>query len=99
MHIVIAINDSEPSIYALDWMISNILKDSKNHKDSILTVVEPPVQAGYYYAASGGKRLLELLGLIHFYFSRLFCQFLGRNLQESHRRRHPMCQEFPKTFG
>jgi hypothetical protein len=54
MHIVIAINESEPSTYALDWTISNILKDSKNHKISLLTVVEPPVQAGYYYAASGG---------------------------------------------
>ena len=55
MHIVVAVNESEPSLYAFDWMIENILKESKNHKLSILTVVEPPVQAGYYYAASGGK--------------------------------------------
>lgn len=54
MHIVVAVNESEPSLYAFDWMIENILKESKNHKISILTVVEPPVQAGYYYAASGG---------------------------------------------
>lgn len=55
MHVVVAVNESEPSLYAFDWMIENILKDSKNHKLSILTVVEPPVQAGYYYAASGGN--------------------------------------------
>ena len=54
MHIVVAVNESEPSLYAFDWMIENMLKESKNHKLSILTVVEPPVQAGYYYAASGG---------------------------------------------
>lgn len=56
MHIVVAINESEPSLYAFDWMIENILKESKSHKVSILTVVEPPVQAGYYYAASGGTQ-------------------------------------------
>lgn len=55
MHIVVAVNESEPSLYAFDWMIENILKESKTHKLSILTVVEPPVQAGYYYAASGGN--------------------------------------------
>ena len=54
MHIVVAVNESEPSLYEFDWMIENMLKESKNHKLSILTVVEPPVQAGYYYAASGG---------------------------------------------
>lgn len=59
MHIVVAVNESEPSLFAFDWMIENILKDSKNHKLSILTVVEPPVQAGYYYAASGGKKVRE----------------------------------------
>jgi hypothetical protein len=59
MHIVVAVNESEPSLFAFDWMIENILKDSKNHKLSILTVVEPPVQAGYYYAASGGKKVGE----------------------------------------
>lgn len=58
MHIVVAVNESEPSLYAFDWMIENILKESKSHKISILTVVEPPVQAGYYYAASGGKPLI-----------------------------------------
>lgn len=56
MHIVVAVNESEPSLYAFDWMIENMLKESKSHKISILTVVEPPVQAGYYYAASGGKK-------------------------------------------
>lgn len=61
MHIVIAINESSPSQYAFDWMIENILKDSKAHKLSILTVVEPPVQAGYYYAASGGTMLKAVL--------------------------------------
>jgi nucleotide-binding universal stress UspA family protein len=55
MHVVVAVNESEPSLFAFDWMIENIIKESKNHKLSILTVVEPPVQAGYYYAASGGN--------------------------------------------
>ena len=59
MHIVVAVNESEPSLYAFDWMIENILKDNKNNKLSILTVVEPPVQAGYYYAASGGKNNID----------------------------------------
>jgi len=80
MHIVIAINESEPSIYAFDWMINNILKDSKNHKVSILTVVEPPVQAGYYYAASGGKPNIQALVINRLFLeSRLLCQFFGGN--------------------
>lgn len=54
MHIVVAVNDSEPSRYAFDWLLENVLRNSSSHKLSILTVVEPPVQAGYYYAASGG---------------------------------------------
>jgi hypothetical protein len=54
MHIIIAVNDSEPSRYAFEWLMDHMLKEDKGHKLSILTVVEPPVQAGYYYAASGG---------------------------------------------
>lgn len=59
MHIVVAVNESEPSLYAFNWMIENMLKESKSHKISILTVVEPPVQAGYYYAASGGTNWMR----------------------------------------
>lgn len=83
MHIVVAVNESEPSLYAFDWMIENILKDNKNNKLSILTVVEPPVQAGYYYAASGGKTKMSHFNYFEFvclFLSHLFRQFLGRNL-------------------
>ncbi len=57
MHIVLAVNETEPSKFAFDWAIKNILEGSKNHKVTIMTVVEPPVQAGYYYAASGGNKI------------------------------------------
>lgn len=80
MHIVVAVNESEPSLYAFDWMIENMLKESKSHKLSILTVVEPPVQAGYYYAASGGTkqtlRMTNIHIMITLYYIFLYCDSL-----------------------
>lgn len=49
-----ALNSSEHSKYAFNWAVKNLLR-SGDHRVTILTVVEPPVQAGYYYAASAGK--------------------------------------------
>lgn len=51
LNVVISLNDSEPSKYAFQWSLDNFL-DPNKHKLTILTVVEPPVQAGYYYTAS-----------------------------------------------
>ncbi len=51
LHVVIAVNASEPSRFALEWAMRNFLR-LPDHRVTLLTVVEPPVQAGYYYAAS-----------------------------------------------
>jgi hypothetical protein len=51
--VVIAVNQSEPSKYAFDWAVKHFLRPEA-HKVILLTVVEPPIQAGYYYAASAG---------------------------------------------
>jgi hypothetical protein len=65
MHILIAVNNSEPSKHALQWVLTNFIpsqsgggsSESGNDKQlpmiTLLTVVEPPAQASYYYAASG----------------------------------------------
>lgn len=53
LNIVLSVNASEPSKYAFDWAMHNIIRPAE-HKVTILTVVEPPIQAGYYYAASAG---------------------------------------------
>lgn len=53
LNIVLSLNSSEPSKYAFEWAMHNIIKPTE-HKVTILTVVEPPIQAGYYYAASAG---------------------------------------------
>lgn len=53
LNIVISVNSSEPSQYAFDWVMKNFLRP-EDHKVTLLTVVEPPIQAGYYYAASAG---------------------------------------------
>lgn len=53
VHVVLALNNSEHSKYAFNWVVKNLLRTS-DHKLTILTVVEPPIQAGYYYAASAG---------------------------------------------
>lgn len=55
INVVLALNASEHSKYAFNWAINNLLRTT-DHKVTLLTVVEPPVQAGYYYAASAGKR-------------------------------------------
>jgi len=51
LNVVIAVSGSEPSKYAFDWSVKNFLRP-EDHKVTLLTVVEPPIQAGYYYAAS-----------------------------------------------
>lgn len=53
LNVVLSLNNSEPSKYAFDWAMHNILRPEQ-HTVTILTVVEPPIQAGYYYAASAG---------------------------------------------
>jgi hypothetical protein len=53
LNIIISVNSSEPSQYAFDWIVKNFLRP-EDHKVTLLTVVEPPIQAGYYYAASAG---------------------------------------------
>lgn len=54
VHVVLALNSSEHSKYAFDWAAKNFLNPAL-HKVTLLTVVEPPIQAGYYYAASAGN--------------------------------------------
>ncbi len=53
IHVVLAVNNSEHSQYAFNWAIKNFLR-TNDHRVTLLTVVEPPIQAGYYYAASAG---------------------------------------------
>jgi len=60
LNVVISVNTSEPSKYAFDWVIQNFLRPDV-HKVTLLTVVEPPIQAGYYYAASAGMSIAPLL--------------------------------------
>jgi len=61
LHVVISLNSSEPSTFAFEWALKNFLR-AADHKVTILTVVEPPIQAGYYYAASAGKnRFIQAL--------------------------------------
>lgn len=57
INVVLAVSSSEPSQYAFDWCIKNLF-DATKHKVTLLTVVEPPIQAGYYYAASAGNPFL-----------------------------------------
>ncbi|PJF18459.1 UspA domain-containing protein [Paramicrosporidium saccamoebae] len=51
VHVVLSLNSSEHSKYAFEWALKNFL-NVDTHKVTLLTVVEPPIQAGYYYAAS-----------------------------------------------
>lgn len=57
-HVVLALNASEHSRYAFEWATRNLLHPSL-HKVTLLTVVEPPIQAGYYYAASAGTHSMS----------------------------------------
>lgn len=52
-HLVLALNDSEHSKHAFQWALDHLVR-LPDHKVTLLTVVEPPIQAGYYYAASAG---------------------------------------------
>lgn len=58
VHVVLSLNSSEHSRYAFEWALKNLLH-SGTHKVTLLTVVEPPIQAGYYYAASAGFPLIS----------------------------------------
>ena len=54
MHVLVAVNESETSQYALSWTLEHLIpKQGSSFKLTLLTVVEPPGQAAYYYAASG----------------------------------------------
>ena len=50
--ILIAVNETESSKFAFQWTLENIVKPDQDEL-TIFTVVEPPIQSGYYYAASG----------------------------------------------
>ena len=62
-HVVLALNNSDHSKYAFEWAIKNLLH-LPTHRVTILTVVEPPIQAGYYYAASAGKPCIPFDGML-----------------------------------
>lgn len=65
MHALIAVNESLPSHHAFEWCLANLIpraaasaSPSPPHgpevtKVTLITIIEPPVQASYYYAASG----------------------------------------------
>ena len=59
MHVVLALNESEASQYALGWAIKNVLAGGK-HRATVLTVVEPPVQLGYYYTEKAAGFMEEV---------------------------------------
>ena len=50
MHIVVAIGDDKNGHHALEWALENVIKPDTHL--TILTIVEPPVQLGYYFAAN-----------------------------------------------
>lgn len=52
LKVVVAVDSGASSKHAFDWALQNFLDPSK-HILTIFTVVEPPIQSGYYYAASG----------------------------------------------
>lgn len=51
LNVVMALTESPASKHALEWACKHFLNPTM-HKVTLLTVVEPPIQAGYYYAAS-----------------------------------------------
>jgi nucleotide-binding universal stress UspA family protein len=51
LKVVLALDDSETSQYALQWAMDHLLMPDV-HSLSLLTVVSPPLQVGYYFAAS-----------------------------------------------
>lgn len=52
LHVVLALNHSDNSKFSLQWAMDHFLNPNI-HRVTLFTVVEPPIQAGYYYAASG----------------------------------------------
>lgn len=67
LNVVISVNGSEPSQYAFDWIVKNFLRP-EDHKVTLLTVVEPPIQAGYYYAASAGMSPVVCIACTKIFF-------------------------------
>lgn len=51
--VVIAVNNNESSKYAFNWALNNFINPDK-HLITILTVVEPPLHAGFNYGSSAG---------------------------------------------
>lgn len=52
LHVVLALNNSDNSKKCVQWAMDHFL-NPEIHRVTLFTVVEPPIQAGYYYAASG----------------------------------------------
>lgn len=51
LHIVLAVTNNDSSKHAFGWALDKFV-NPKQHQLTIFTVVEPPLQAGYYYASS-----------------------------------------------
>lgn len=49
-NIVLAVNNSKHSEYAIDWLIKNILKEGSFVH--LITVVPPPIEPAYFFTAS-----------------------------------------------
>lgn len=58
MHAILAINESEFSGYARDWFVKNVLKEA--HRVTVVTVIEPPVNLGYYYSERASEIMDEV---------------------------------------
>lgn len=60
MKVVLAIDDGDSSKAAFEWSLNNFI-DSSKHTLTLFTVVEPPIQTGYYYASSSAIYLPSFL--------------------------------------
>lgn len=49
-HVVLALNESKYSKYALKWAIENYLRADSTQRVTLLTAIDPPVQLGFYYS-------------------------------------------------
>ena len=48
--VVISVNDSQSSEYCFRWALEHFIRPTA-HKVVLLSIISPPVEAGYYYTA------------------------------------------------
>lgn len=79
MHLLVALNEGDQSKYAFEWLLKNIIPSANDSSSSIdkvtlMTVVEPPVQASYYYAASGAVYTASYIEEVYKKVQQMLCK-------------------------